>query len=135
MAPKFTPYRQAISRAFNSTLSLFGFLDRTEETLHTWDTSQVTVSSVEKVTNDWFANIPPETKGMDLEIISGGPIYINASLTKNPSAGGTEGSKLAFVGDPIKVRGIKDVTAFKAIKETNAGDAVVSASLLVRTGD
>ena len=131
---KFTSYRQVFTSIYNFALRAIRVVDVSEETLHTWGTSQVIVGTTEKTLKDWFENIPPETRGLNLKVISGGPIYVNSALTKNPSGGGAEGSDIAFAGDTIKVRGFDDVQAFNAIRETNGVDAVVNAALLVRSG-
>ena len=73
----FTHYRQVFANIYNNALRAIRVVDVSEETLHTWDTNQVTVGTTEKTLKDWFENIPPETRGMNLKVISGGPIYVN----------------------------------------------------------
>ena len=128
-------YRQVIVGAFNRVLKAFRHIDITRETLHTWDTNQVTVSSAIKRTVDWFPAVPPDAKEMHLYLEDGGPLYASALAGKVPTAGGSEGSSLVYAGDTIILESLEDIEAFQIIKKTSAIDSKVNAELLVRTGD
>jgi hypothetical protein len=56
-------------------------------------------------------------------IESGGPVRWNAN--QDPTAGGSEGSPLAYAKTTLHVVGSEDLANFKMIKDTGVSDATV----------
>lgn len=122
-------YRQVILKVFRKTQDALRILDIGPETLETVETQTVTVSTTLLKTGSWFPTLSGDEQVMSLQVISGGPINVNASLADVVTAGGAEGSQQASAGDFINVTGPKDISRFQTIRATGGSDAEVRAVL------
>ena len=122
-------YRQVIENLWVAAQKAIRVVDIGPETLEEVDSNTVTVSTTLRTIGNWFGPLSGDEVTAEFQVISGGPINVNTTIAKSPTAGGTEGSKQAKSGDTVHVVGAPNIARFKAILATGGADAEVRGSL------